>query len=148
MSKERKEKFKKGEQEKFESFLKNHFHHILHCGNLNHYKIRDIQVHDFKHAMAVDVEPRYLEIRVDYSEDYAVRHLRDEAWEELLTTFCHEISHIVHVETEDALNIENSFKTRENVFERLTEHVSRWLYANYVQYMKDYGIDIKTGTTA
>lgn len=142
-----KEKFAtQDEKARFESFAKNHISHILKCGDLNHYWLRDFRAGRMSHAMEVKPDVVYLDVEIIYDEDYAVTQFRNKDWDELLRTLCHEISHILAAEIEILPTLKKMSKVLDPIYERFTEHASRWLYRLYTtQYMPEHGIEIATG---
>lgn len=134
------------ERRKFESFARNHINHILKAGNLSHYWLRCLEGRNMKNGMEVRPDPMYLSLEVDYDEEYASEQFREKNWEELLRTFCHEVTHIITAEIEVHPQIKKLSKILDPIYERFTEHASRWLYQVYTTtYMPEHGIEISTG---
>lgn len=132
----------------FEQFLENHAAHILQVAGLNNYILRHLQWYATlgkNVEMSVEVDLRYLDITINYSEDACAIDWNKPDYEDLLRVLCHEITHIITTEFIESVYIENDPKFVEHQEERLTEHVSRWLYAAYVAFMGDNDIDLKTG---
>lgn len=132
-------------QTEFNQFLRNHLGHILNCGDLSHFYMRELraarQQRD-NYAMEIQVDHKYLEFTLTYDEHWAVTHWETENYEELLRTICHEATHIITLEPGNKLTIKGD---HDYYFERMTEHVSRWLYYKYLHYAKAWGISEKTG---
>lgn len=147
MKKPKRLEFKKGEQLEFNTFLRNHFVNVQRCGDLTHFVMREMRCaknvrRDY--AMTIKVDYTYMEYELTYDEQWAIQHYQAKNYEEMLRTICHEATHMLTLEPVSNLKIKGE---SDYYFERLTEQASRWLYAKYLYYMKENGIDVKTGTT-
>lgn len=132
-------------QDAFEELVKNHVAHILCCGNLSHYYLRTLDSHKMSSSFTIIPDAQYLEFRLKYSINYAKDEIESGDYDDLIRTLCHEVTHIPIGEIDIIPKLRKMNEVIDPLFERMTEHTSRWLYCLYLQYMKKNGIDIKTG---
>lgn len=143
--------FTKKEEELFDDFIRNHCTRIQQAAYLTHYEMsRFYSSEDLKHngretAMQIDVDHQYLAFDLGYGVEWAKHVWGKKDYDSIISTLCHEVTHIPTTEVEEKLHSKAIKKDKEFYYEKLTEHTSRWLYESYLRYIEIQGIDIKTG---
>lgn len=134
------------ETAQFDRFVRNHIGHILACASLTHYYMRTLEPKKMSEGFTITPSPTYLEFGLNYSEDYVSTELHKGEYDDLLRTLCHEVTHIISAEIEVIPKMRKMSDVFDPMFERFTEHASRWLYELYTKvYMPEHGIEPNTG---
>lgn len=151
MNKKKEYKFTQKQEEKFEEFILSHLWWIQSAGDMTHFRMSTLSVHDEpKHRggdIIMEIEPRYdyLDFTLGYGRKKCAQYWINKNHRTLIQTLCHEVAHIITGEASDMLEYKSKTKDIEFYFERVTEHTSRWLYHVYQDYMTEHSIDLKTG---
>jgi len=104
------------------------------CFHLEHFDILVTHNPKLDCQMAIDVDYRYLEAKIEYGNDTIERWKNDDV-HFIIKCLAHEVTHIL------TGNLSNPFKMKREVRgemmthfdEQVTEHVSRLLYRLYIK---------------
>lgn len=142
----------KKDKDKLNRFLCNHISNIRHVAWLSNFKIGFSESHkddaDFKGGsparMTMDIDYQYLTATLRYNKKTIPEMWKNRNYDEIISTICHELAHIITGESFEKLKIK--YKGDGKYYqERLTEHVGRLIGWKYDGYMDQYKINKRTG---
>lgn len=144
-------KYKK--EDKFIKFLQNHLSNLIDVAKVSNFDVdiipAELDNKDFKgpspSKMTSVTDYEYLYCTIRYNKHLLSKSFKNKCYQYIIGLLCHEVTHIITGEAFDINKIKYSGDGK-YYQERLTEHVSRFIYKIYIEnYMTIHHINIKTG---